>query len=730
MTTFDTRRLMLLLAPAILTICGTSAIAEVVHVNAGAQPQGADGATWESAYPDLQDALAQASPGDEIWIASGTYKPDRGTRNTNLSFDIPSGVSVYGGFQGTESTVDQRDPDHPPTILSGNLGQPALPQATGPLAAFVVSPTAGPGSEWDVAISIRNLTNNDLGITGIVFEFGFNPDELALSEFQWIEQFNNINQWFAQDDLPNPAAVAFADAFALFIPANGELVVATMRVQVTPDPNTHSTKLQLCDIDCLFGIGVNPVAADPESKSVEFFTENSVFQCSVDPPVLACPPSAIRSRHVVSIMEPTQTVLLDGLTISGGDTGFESLNAPPGSGGGLYIVGSEPRSFPSNQTDVIVRECKVVGNHGGQGAGIYAENMVLHILDSEVTENCTYVSGEGGGIMAINTKLNISDCSVSRNKTGAGFADDYTTPMCHGGNGGGMYLEESDAIVNRSVFHGNQTGDGGAAFFCYENSCGGGIGGAIRARNTSLSVHNSLIRENWTGDGGVQPCGDDDVGGPGGPGSAPAISHNANIADTLVRVSSSTVVANRMGCIGGAFFPTRGPAIHKSSNKALTLVVDNTIMWNPDITEFSSGGFANIRYCCVRGGEEGQSIIDADPMFVDFPFDPRLTQGSPCIDTGDPSANVLATEVDLARNPRVLCDQIDIGAYESVDGFADHDGNNVIDLFDFREFPVCENGPDNTPASETCTPLDTDCDGDVDLRDFGMFQRLFNPTDE
>jgi|GEM_PF-1100109 len=81
------------------------------------------GAGWGDARTDLQEALAIAeASGDvsEIWVASGTYKPVPNTWR-DRPFDIPPGVSMYGGFAGTETSLDQRDIAANPTILSGDL---------------------------------------------------------------------------------------------------------------------------------------------------------------------------------------------------------------------------------------------------------------------------------------------------------------------------------------------------------------------------------------------------------------------------------------------------------------------------------------------------------------------------------------------------------------------------------------------------------------------------------
>ncbi|NQT88432.1 tandem-95 repeat protein, partial [bacterium] len=80
-----------------------------------------DGTSWIDAYVDLQDALAAAIPGDQIWVADGDYKPtDTGDRT--VSFVIPAGVAVYGGFASGETALGQRDWDVNVATLSGDIG--------------------------------------------------------------------------------------------------------------------------------------------------------------------------------------------------------------------------------------------------------------------------------------------------------------------------------------------------------------------------------------------------------------------------------------------------------------------------------------------------------------------------------------------------------------------------------------------------------------------------------
>jgi predicted outer membrane repeat protein len=53
-------------------------------------------------------------------VAQGVYKP-AATIDPSISFDLPNGVALYGGFAGIETTLDQRDWRANLTILSGDI---------------------------------------------------------------------------------------------------------------------------------------------------------------------------------------------------------------------------------------------------------------------------------------------------------------------------------------------------------------------------------------------------------------------------------------------------------------------------------------------------------------------------------------------------------------------------------------------------------------------------------
>jgi hypothetical protein len=95
-------------------------VAKRIYVNSAASG-GDNGTSWASAYTDLQDALARATEGFEIWVAAGSYKPADDS-DRNKSFELNEGVSLYGGFTGMETDLSQRDWKQNETVLSGDIG--------------------------------------------------------------------------------------------------------------------------------------------------------------------------------------------------------------------------------------------------------------------------------------------------------------------------------------------------------------------------------------------------------------------------------------------------------------------------------------------------------------------------------------------------------------------------------------------------------------------------------
>jgi len=109
------------------------------YVDPSAVDGSGDGRSWENAFLYLGSATERAAScnePDEIWVAAGTYYPDRdpqhpnGSGDTNATFRLSSRTKIYGGFLGLshptlaggETDLSQRDPNENVTILSGDIG--------------------------------------------------------------------------------------------------------------------------------------------------------------------------------------------------------------------------------------------------------------------------------------------------------------------------------------------------------------------------------------------------------------------------------------------------------------------------------------------------------------------------------------------------------------------------------------------------------------------------------
>ncbi len=124
----------------------------VVYVRAGAPP-GGDGTSWEKALGSIGYALWLGPK--EIWVAEGTYKE---------SVQMEEGVSIYGGFAGHETALDQRDGTAHATIVdaTGIGGAAVLGANNARLDGFTITG----GSFSGVVCSDASPTLADCVITG------------------------------------------------------------------------------------------------------------------------------------------------------------------------------------------------------------------------------------------------------------------------------------------------------------------------------------------------------------------------------------------------------------------------------------------------------------------------------------------------------------------------------------------------------------------------------------
>ncbi|MBC8384566.1 MAG: PKD domain-containing protein, partial [Candidatus Cloacimonetes bacterium] len=193
-------------------------------------------------------------------------------------------------------------------------------------------------------------------------------------------------------------------------------------------------------------------------------------------------------------------------------------------------------------------------------------------------------------------------------------------------SGGGMSIHSSNIKIVNTIISGNH-----ARGWCDEWWSYGGHGGGISCSSSSLTMQNCLIIYNEA-DFGIEF-----------PGSGGALDLN----NSTVQIYNSTFCMN-----------WEAPSI---DNYQGSLVIKNSILWG-----YNTVNYAVVSYSNVQNGWEGEGNIDSDPLFINPGNDNyQVSSDSPCINTGTPDTTGLyLPEFDLAGNPRIYDDRIDMGCYE------------------------------------------------------------------
>ena len=327
------------------------------------------------------------------------------------------------------------------------------------------------------------------------------------------------------------------------------------------------------------------------------------------------------SYHVVDISNTTGSSVLDGFSISHGNADIYSQR----SGGGIY----------GYQSSAILANLTIANNSAYYGGGIYLGNGQNQLNNISFIDN--YASNDGGGLYNYSTSPIINNVTFGGNVA----ADD----------GGAIYnYYDSNPKITTANFINNVADKGGAIYNGYGSNpivdraifkdnialvAGGGIYNGDR---DSITV-NSLFA------GNISPYG-------GG------IYNNS----TNSKVINSTFVDNQSRF---------GAAITNKGSDTPSVI--NSIIWNNQ-SYSSNNSVVNldsantiISNSLVENGYNGDSIYTNNPQFVaPDRFDYRLANNSVAIDAGSTNEDS-DYNLDLAANPRVVGNAVDLGAYEGAE---------------------------------------------------------------
>ena len=126
----------------------------VVYVNKASTDPSPDGSSWAKAFRTIQEgidaAASQASPGNpvEVWVAQGNYDELRTSTwgapaSVEGSLVMKDDVHLYGGFKGTETSINQRRPARYITTIDGRTSR----GGTNAYHVIVIGKANGPNTD-------------------------------------------------------------------------------------------------------------------------------------------------------------------------------------------------------------------------------------------------------------------------------------------------------------------------------------------------------------------------------------------------------------------------------------------------------------------------------------------------------------------------------------------------------------------------------------------------------
>jgi len=684
-----------------------------------------DGTSWANAFEDLQDALAAATDGYEIWVDDGTYKPTSGVDRT-IKFTIPEGVELYGGFGGFEALRNQRDWDLFPAILSGAIG--------------------GVGETDNSRQIIYSSTSEGIVIDGFDIRKAYNEvitgGAIILSNGNPIIKHCKIHDNYALGGSAfvggSMEPITFEECLFYDNTTDNDKVI-----------RTGSANTEFIFINCTMtrnetnGSYIFGGAAFPTftfNNCILWNHDDPLFQASYTINLYSC---IVEDFVAGDVTDYNNVISLNPKFTDAANDDFTIKLESPAHNAGDNALSNSNLDLAANAR--IYEDIVDIGCYENPTPSIYFVDQDASGLNNGTTWTDAYTDLHEALNNAIEGQqiwvANGTYFSSSFNNRSESFVLKNNIPVYGGFAGGETSLEERDWFNNVSDLSGNigsqflatdnayhvlfandATGsfliDGFSIHGGYANGAGAheDIGGAalIEYSTGTFTMNNCLVFNNYT----------EYVGG--------AVSTFAN------SVFNNTIFLANESHIGGAISWSYGTTMENClfvDNIANIGIVDhntegtmdmrgctfegNTVNWQfHSMIEGASGVIANtviwgntsalvnqtaiqgidldVHHCILQGNAlnatiEGTEVYYENPHYTDATnFDYALQSTSVGINTGDNSLVTLAN--DVVGNPRILFGTVDMGAVESYgavpgiiyvdnDATGNNDGSNWIDAF-------------------------------------------------
>ncbi len=654
---------------------------------------GGAGGSWADAFQNVQQALNAAGVGDQIWVAAGVYYPDEGPAQMDddrtESFLLKDDVALYGGFAGTESSLDDRDWIANTTVLSGDIDQNDI---IDPPTGVVMDVDDINGSNAYHVVEASSVGSSAV-LDGFVITAGY-----ADTGFSCTGDDCGGGLLINDGSTPTLGSVLFIANYAetsgggMYIRNGSGSELVELSFQSNEAYSGGGLALQNTDFTLTDG----------------YFYQNSAMRGGG---IYAESDDSLETGDLTLI---DSTFEYNHANITTTYWGSQTCNG----GGGLCYIGDEDLFFD----DVTFFRNDTLG----YGGGLYLDSLGTALLgDARFEENIC--DDNGGGLAAVNSTLTINDSE---------FEDNEST-----NDGGGLFFEGGALVVSGTYFsynlgrlggglmlsEGSATLDGGAFL---ENTASTTGGGVFAGWDSSLEITNMSFTDNTAGSGGGIYADVDNglilnqviftrnmsLGNGGGLCNESDAEltdvrfygNSANYGGGLTNVNSSIsirnalFVGNRASTNGGGMFNSSddsdefllvnatfmmndagwGDGLHNEINDndgaAPNALISNSIFWGSDNQINLWWEFPTVRNCTVEDGlNEGTNILDQDPLFTLNPHpgldglwgtdDDDYGDLVPLIDSSVINAGWDADSTqpfDLNGDPRIIGSAVDLGAYE------------------------------------------------------------------
>ena len=586
-----------------------------------------DGSDWNNAFVDLQDAIEIAANAGgevtEIWVADGTYKPDRGTGLRTLSFQLLDGVGIYGGFAGGETERTQRNPEINMTVLSGDLnGDDGEAFANNDENSYHV--VNGSGTEGAAVIDGFTVASgnadgsNSERFGGGIYIYNGTP---TISNCTFGNNLATVAGGGMNNEKSSPTVTN-----CTFSGNSAEQGGGMRNLYSSP---TLTGSVFSRNSATARGGGMSNYASRPNLSSNCVFSGNS-----------ANIGGGIYNSNNSNITVSNCTFIGNSAQRGGGMRNLQSdpalnnctfsYNWAQSGGGGMYNYDSSP----------TLTACTFTSNLADFGAGISNDHSSPTLIDCGLSENSA--TGNGGAIYNFASNPSVANCVFSGNlaEWGGGWFNDRSSPRMSGCE-----------IANNSAIEGgggieNENDSRPAIITCRFTDNSAEWGGGVRSYGSSPEMTNCMFIANSavSSGGGVQSQKSD------------------------VTITNCTFSAN------SAFL---GGGIYNNPTDSITALT-NCILWGNTASQIYSSGAGDadavVAYSDVQYGWEGDTNIKVDPLFGDADngdyhlkshagrWDPATQSWvqdevtSPCIDAGDPKSPV-------GDEPAPNGGRINMGAY-------------------------------------------------------------------